>query len=177
MIRPCLCVLVALLSACDPQGRANTGSADQRVVTEALPCLTLDSLTGDRLWYTDAIFGMRGTSGGTRLTLSPDTNSWVASLEPIWSDFPDEPNEDVWPRNAHALTLSWTDAAHSRIRFRRAQNPTGTDANGQPYDTALTDTWPDSMTAMLRCDEVVLMRWDGKKADTLRLERRSGPGS
>jgi hypothetical protein len=168
--------LVALIGMCDSQTDQGTRSPGQLVVTEALPCLTMDSLSSDRLWYTDAIVGMRGTSGGTRLTMSPRGNDWLASLEPIWSDFPEEPNDDIWPRNAPSLTLSWEES-RDRVRFRRIDKPTGMDANGRPYDTVLAEPWPDSMTATVRCDEVVLLRWDGGRADTLRLERRGGAGS
>jgi hypothetical protein len=167
--------LVLPLGVCDWESD-RTRYQEPRVVTEALPCLTMDSLYSDRLWYTDAMSGMRGTSGGTRLTMSPLGSDWVASLEPIRSDFPEEPNEDVWPRNAHSLTLSWEES-RDRVRFRRVEKPTGMDALGRPYDTALAEPWPDSITAKLRCDEVMLLRWDGGKADTLRLVRQSGAGS
>ena len=176
-MRSFLLALVFALAVWDTQAdRTDARAPEPHVVTEALPCLNLDSLTADQLWYADAVLGMRGTSGGTRLTVSPDTSGWVASLEPIWSDFPNEPNDWQWPRRAHALTVSWTDVATGRVRFRRVETPKGTDGDGQPYDTVLAESWADSITAMLRCDGVVLMRWDGSKLDTVTLERRQGPG-
>lgn len=156
--RETLTILTALLTAlsCRPP--------DPQL---ALPCAAPESLAVAPLLYSDAIYGMRGTSGGTLVELTRDTAVWTAVLEPVYSDF--EGEDDRWPEEAETLTVRWTDRTNARatLGFRRERTK----------DTANRSSIGDSLVLTLDCQAALLENWDQpRRVDTVRLERRRNRG-
>lgn len=135
--------------------------------TPALSCAASESLAVAPLLYGDAMYGMRGTSGGTLVELSRQSGAWVAVLEPVWSDFPDEDNR--WPEAAETLSVRWTDLRRARARLDFRRERTDTSANRLSIG--------DSLVLTLECQAALLENWDHRRGvDTVRLERRLGRG-
>lgn len=133
----------------------------------ALPCATPESLAVSPLLYSDAIYGMKGTSGGTLIELSRQSAGWTASLEPVESDF--EGEDDRWPEQAETLSVRWTDPARPRATLEFRQERADTSANRLSIG--------DSLVLVLDCQSALLENWDHRRdLDTVRLERRRNRG-
>lgn len=151
-LRRIAAVLVgACCAACEPGG-----------VRLALPCAAPESLAAESLFFDNAIYGIRGTSGGTRLFVTRDSG-WQAIVEPIWSDFPGE--DDRWPEAPETLAVEWFDVAGARAALRITAPHSDTSSNRRSFG--------DSLWLTVRCDTTLIVRWlSPGPPDSLRLERR-----
>jgi hypothetical protein len=148
-------VVVGLLAACRAQDESNL----------ELPCAQPDSLRSASLLFSDAIYGIRGTSGGTLIELSQDSTGWSAVLEPVWSDFPSE--SDMWPEEPETLSVRWVDFVKAQGRLL---------PRSDTFLSANQSAIGDSLGLLVNCTVVGLVRWYGSRPDTVELERRSGRG-
>jgi hypothetical protein len=132
-------------------------------------CISAESVAAGALMFGDAEYGMRGTTGGTLLSLGRDSAGWTAVVEPVFSDFPRE--EHKWPEDAETLSVRWTSqpARRATLLARGASM----DRSGNPLGIG------DSLTLALSCRAAVLLNWDHRRGvDTFHLTRRqsaSGP--
>ena len=148
-------VVVGLLAACRTRAES----------TLELACAQPDSLRSAPLLFSDAIYGIRGTSGGTLIELSQDSTGWSAVLEPVWSDFPNE--SDMWPEAPETLSVRWVHVVNAQGRLLPRS------------DTFLPENQSvigDSLEILVNCTVVDLVRWYGSRPDTVELERRRARG-
>ena len=132
-----------------------------------LPCAAPESLAAAPLLYSDAIYGIRGTSGGTILELARASRAWTAVLEPVESDFPGE--DDRWPEAPESLSIRWTDLRRPRATLQFQRDRIDTSANRLSIG--------DSLVLMLDCQSALLENWDRQRGvDSVRLERRRARG-
>jgi hypothetical protein len=117
------------------------------------------------LLFSDAIYGIRGTSGGTLLELLQDSTGWYSILEPVWSDFPNE--SDMWPEAAETLLVRWFDIPSARGRLV---------TRSDTFNSVNRLSVGDSLWVALACDSVSLVRWRGVDTDTIRMDRRTARG-
>jgi hypothetical protein len=129
----------------------------------ALPCTQPESLRQAPLLFSDAIYGQRGTNGGTVLELSPDSAGWTAMLEPVQSSF--ESEDRRWPEQPESLSISWTDAGHGRLLPK---------SGAYAPENRLSI---DSAQLWIACDTARLVRWfGGASVDTIAMDRRRTRG-
>lgn len=146
--------------------------APARTPTPNLPCAAADSLRAAPLRFSDAIYGIRGTSGGTFIELlNDDSTGWQLSLEPVESEFPDESHQ--WPLVAETLGVRWSALPSGQASLVPQLPRSDTLPN-------TVDVIGDSLTLTVACDTTRLFRWGRRRpVDTLLLERRQnrgGPG-
>jgi len=164
-------LLGVVVSCGEPQRETAAGSTSARTpAAPRLSCAEADSLEAGALWYSDAIYGMRGIAeGGTRVAVYPEPAAWRLVLEPIGSDVPDADTATGWPYGADPETLwiVWRDAVAGKgVVF--------------PRDTVSSGGWlrerVDSIAFTIRCDTLVLAPWGARRRGApLLLNRRMGP--